>query len=83
MADLRLFMTSVLEQQPWLYDSKVIPMPWRQAEEDATNKKIQNKSLTLGFYSFDGLVSVGKKLLALKNSNAFVRFMPSRQSSAV
>ncbi|KAK5240936.1 Acetamidase, partial [Exophiala xenobiotica] len=33
--DLKLFVTSVLQEEPWKYDSKVIPMPWRQGEEDA------------------------------------------------
>ncbi|KAF7553546.1 hypothetical protein G7Z17_g3548 [Cylindrodendrum hubeiense] len=46
----------VLEQQPWLHDSKVIPMPWRQAEEDAVKSKIASGGLTLGFYACDGNV---------------------------
>lgn len=54
--DMKLFVTSVLQQQPWLYDSKVIPMPWRQAEEDAVKSKISSGGLTLGFYSSDGNV---------------------------
>lgn len=29
--DMRLFVTSVLAQELWKYDSKVVPMPWRQA----------------------------------------------------
>lgn len=60
MPDLRLFVTSVLEQQPWLYDSKVIPLPWRQSDEDAAKKKIQNKALTIAYYSFDGIVSASQ-----------------------
>ncbi|KAH6988512.1 amidase signature domain-containing protein [Ilyonectria destructans] len=56
IADMRLFMTSVLEQQPWLHDSKVIPMPWRQGEEDAVKSKIASGGLTLGFYTCDGNV---------------------------
>ncbi|RSL69394.1 Acetamidase [Fusarium sp. AF-6] len=54
--DMRLFVTSVLAEQPWEYDSKVIPMPWRQAEEDAIKAKISAKGLTLGFYNCDGVV---------------------------
>lgn len=50
-------MTSVLAQEPWKYDSKVIPMPWRQAEEDGIKSKIASGGLTLGFYNCDGVVS--------------------------
>ena len=57
IADMRLFMTSVLAEKPWEFDSKVIPMPWRQAEEDAIKTKIASKDLTLGFYNCDGVVS--------------------------
>lgn len=42
--DLRLFMTSVLSQEPWKYDSKVIPLPWRSDEEAV----IKAKSLSGG-----------------------------------
>merc|ERR1712000_570272 len=56
VADLKLFLTSVLQEEPWKYDSKVIPMPWRQGEEDAISSKIQSGGLTLGFYNCDGNV---------------------------
>lgn len=56
ISDMKLFVTSVLQQQPWMYDSKVIPMPWRQAEEDAIKSKLSSGGLTLGFYSSDGNV---------------------------
>ncbi|KAJ0414339.1 amidase signature domain-containing protein [Aspergillus carlsbadensis] len=56
VADMRLFVTSVLSQKPWSYDSKVIPIPWRQEEEDAIKTKIAGKSLTLGYFSCDGEV---------------------------
>jgi amidase len=55
--DMRLFMTSVLAEQPWLYDSKVLPMPWRHAEEADIKEKISSHKLTLGFYTCDGNVS--------------------------
>jgi amidase len=58
MADMRLFVTSVLSQKPWSYDSKVVPIPWRQEEEDAIKAKIADKSLTLGYFSCDGEVYV-------------------------
>lgn len=54
--DLRLFLTSVLGEEPWKYDSKVIPLPWRTAEEEAVRSKIQSGGLNLGFYSCDGVV---------------------------
>jgi amidase len=54
--DMRLFVKSVLEQEPWKYDSKVIPMPWRQSEHDAMTAKIANEKLTLGFFNNDGVV---------------------------
>lgn len=54
--DLRLFLTSVLEQEPWKYDSKVVTIPWRPAEEEVVKLRIQG-GLTLGYYSCDGVVS--------------------------
>nr|AAK29061.1 acetamidase [Aspergillus rugulosus] len=54
--DLRLFTKSVLSQEPWKYDSKVIPMPWRQSESDIIASKIQNGGLNIGYYNFDGNV---------------------------
>ncbi|KEQ88240.1 glutamyl-tRNA amidotransferas-like protein subunit A [Aureobasidium pullulans EXF-150] len=54
--DMRLFVQSVLEQEPWKHDSKVIPMPWRQSEHDAAVKKITSDKLTLGFFNNDDVV---------------------------
>ncbi|TVY81858.1 Acetamidase [Lachnellula suecica] len=54
--DMRLFVTSVLAQEPWKYDSKVIPMPWRQSEADAIKTKLGSGGLTLGYYNCDGVV---------------------------
>ncbi|KAL3464648.1 amidase signature domain-containing protein [Aspergillus heterothallicus] len=56
VADMKLFVTSVLSQKPWSYDSKVIPMPWRQEEEQAIRSKISSGGLTLGYFSCDGEV---------------------------
>ncbi|KAJ5492991.1 Acetamidase [Penicillium diatomitis] len=53
--DLRLFLTSVLEQEPWKNDSKVVPMPWRSAEEETIKRKLQG-GLNLAYYSCDGVV---------------------------
>lgn len=54
--DIRLFVTSVLAEEPWKYDSKVIPMPWRQAESDAIKTKLESGSLNIGYYNCDGVV---------------------------
>ncbi|KAH7029548.1 Acetamidase [Microdochium trichocladiopsis] len=54
-ADLRLFMKAVLAQKPWLYDSKTVPLPWRQEIEDETLVKIKTKTLNIGFYETDGM----------------------------
>ncbi|XEV05060.1 hypothetical protein FSHL1_010347 [Fusarium sambucinum] len=56
IADMRLFVTSILSQKPWNYDSKVIPMPWRYDEENAIKEKISSRGLNLGYYSCDGNV---------------------------
>ncbi|KIW68847.1 acetamidase [Phialophora macrospora] len=55
--DMKLFVTSVLKEEPWKYDSKVIPMPWRQSEEDIITSKLKSGGLTLGFYDCDGNVT--------------------------
>lgn len=51
--DLRLFLTSVLEEEPWKHDPKVNPLPWRSSEEDAIKAKLQSGGLTLGFFNSD------------------------------
>ncbi|GKU10305.1 unnamed protein product [Fusarium langsethiae] len=53
---MRLFVTSILSQKPWAYDSKVIPMPWRYDEENAIKEKISARGLNLGYYLCDGNV---------------------------
>ncbi|PSS16719.1 hypothetical protein M430DRAFT_103651 [Amorphotheca resinae ATCC 22711] len=54
--DMRLFVTSVLAEEPWKYDSKVIPMPWRQSEADVIKSKLSSGGLTIGYYNCDGNV---------------------------
>lgn len=56
--DMRLFVTSLLAEEPWKYDSKVIPLPWRQSEEDAIKSKISSGGLTLAYYSSNGSVRI-------------------------
>ncbi len=57
---MRLFVKSVLAQEPWKYDPKVIPMPWRQSEADAIESKLTSGGLTLGYYNCDGNVSYSR-----------------------
>lgn len=59
LEDMKLFMTSVLSEQPWEYDSKVIPMPWRYSEEAKINAKRYSGGLTLAYYNCDN--NVGNK----------------------
>lgn len=54
--DLRLFLTAVLNEQPWNFDSKVIPLPWRQDQEDAVRAKIKSAGLSIGYFNCDGTV---------------------------
>lgn len=49
-------MTSVLSQEPWKYDSKVIPLPWRSDEEAVIKAKSLSGGLNLGFFNCDGQV---------------------------
>ncbi|KAH9863702.1 hypothetical protein J1614_009634 [Plenodomus biglobosus] len=54
--DLRLFLTAVLKEQPWNFDSKVVPLPWRQDQEDAVRTKIKSAGLSIGYFNCDGNV---------------------------
>ncbi|KAB8298338.1 hypothetical protein EYC80_002065 [Monilinia laxa] len=56
VADMRLFVESVLAEEPWKYDAKVIPMPWRQSEADMVKSRISSGGLTIGYYDCDGIV---------------------------
>jgi amidase len=51
--DMELFVKSVLAQEPWKYDSKVIAMPWRQEETDIIVSKVASGNLTLGYFTCD------------------------------
>ncbi|KAJ4341944.1 Acetamidase [Ascochyta clinopodiicola] len=55
-SDLRLFLTSVLHEEPWNYDSKVVPLPWRYDQEKAVKAKLGSSGLTVGYYKCDGNV---------------------------
>ncbi|TGO24071.1 hypothetical protein BPAE_0113g00280 [Botrytis paeoniae] len=56
VADMRLFLESVLAEEPWKFDAKVVPMPWRQSEADVIKSRISDGGLTIGYYDFDGKV---------------------------
>ena len=61
---MRLFVTSILAEEPWKYDPRVVPMPWRESEEAAIMSKISSGRLTRGYYSYDGVVSASLRLKA-------------------
>jgi amidase len=56
-------MSSVLELEPWKYDSKVVPIPWRESEEAIIQQRISSGGLKLGFYENDGIVRITAKPL--------------------
>ncbi|THC95811.1 hypothetical protein EYZ11_004721 [Aspergillus tanneri] len=91
-ADIRLFMTAVLHEEPWKYDSKVIPMLWRSEEEVAVKKKIEAGELAVGFYKSDDNVLPHPPILrgvdmvvdALKrNGHKVVPWAPYKHAFAV
>lgn len=57
VADLHLFMTSLLAQKPWLRDSQCLPIPWRAEDE------ILPEKLCFGMGWSDGSVSPTPPLL--------------------
>ncbi|KAF7869862.1 hypothetical protein EAF04_004646 [Stromatinia cepivora] len=56
VADMRLFVQAVLAEEPWKFDAKVVPMPWRQSEADVIKSRILDGGLTIGYYDCDGNV---------------------------
>ena len=50
-ADIRLFMSSLAQQKPWLYDPQCLPIPWRKEEEGLP------QTLCFGFGMGDGTVT--------------------------
>lgn len=49
--DIRLFMSAIASQKPWLYDPQAVPIPWRTEEETLPKK------LCFGFGMGDGNVT--------------------------
>jgi amidase len=52
VTDLRFFLKTVIEAQPWFSDPKCIEIPWR---EDHV-KSIQGRQLSIGIMKWDTLV---------------------------
>ena len=53
LEDQVLYFKSVLDQKPWLHDSKLFPLPWCQEKFDNVPKKLK-----LGVISTDGYVNL-------------------------
>ncbi|KAI4592511.1 putative amidase [Pestalotiopsis sp. 9143b] len=49
--DIRLFMSGLVAQKPWLHDPQIVPLPWRTEEEQLPEK------LCFGFGMDDGYVT--------------------------
>ncbi|KAH8697040.1 acetamidase [Talaromyces proteolyticus] len=91
-ADIRLFLTSILSEEPWKYDSKVIPLEWRAHEEAIIKNKLQSGGLTIGFYNCDGVVLPHPPILRgvetvvstlKKNGHEVVEWPPYKHDYAV
>lgn len=54
LSTLELFMDSMLEGEPWLYDAVTVPLPWRK---DLARRPI-GRPLRIGYYYDDGYVRV-------------------------
>jgi amidase len=54
---LELFVRAVIDSQPWLYDPKCHPLPWREHEfQNVTSSSSDKKKLRIGVMSWDGCV---------------------------
>lgn len=49
--DIRLFISSLVAQKPWLHDPQIVPIPWRPEEEKLPDR------LCFGFAVGDGYVT--------------------------
>lgn len=58
-SSLRLLVTAILSQQPWLHDPLVVELPWRQEQEDQILRLIDPAG-TAGRMSFGLLLHDGK-----------------------
>lgn len=54
LGGVKLFMKTIIESQPWLTDSMMLPVPWRDHEEHIHR---DGKKLTVGVMWTDGVVT--------------------------
>ena len=52
VSDLRFFIQTILEAEPWLSDPKCIELPWREEEV----KAVSGRPLALGLIKWDTIV---------------------------
>ncbi|KAH6678747.1 amidase [Halenospora varia] len=84
-SDIRLFMSSLAAQEPWLYDLQSVPIPWRKEQE------VLPRKLCFGFATGDGKVSatpplrraveITKKAL-LEAGHEWIEFVPEEHLEA-
>ncbi|EMC94858.1 hypothetical protein BAUCODRAFT_74044 [Baudoinia panamericana UAMH 10762] len=55
---INLFMKALIDQQPWLYEPSLVPLPWKDTTEDSLLRKdgTGNRKLRIGVLSDDGVV---------------------------
>lgn len=56
ISDLRLIMKQILAMKPWLFDSRVVPLPWRPEEDVRVRERAQTGRLAFAVLWFDGIV---------------------------
>jgi amidase len=52
ISDIRFFINTILQVEPWFKDPKVIEMPWRTEQVD----KVKGRPITVGIIKWDSLV---------------------------
>ena len=57
IGSLKYVFKSILSQSPWLYDPLVVELPWREAQEKATQDLISSGKLTFGVLKTDGIIT--------------------------
>jgi amidase len=62
--DLDLFMSAVLDQEPWEIETSLVPLPWRKVSSQIAIKK----DFTVGIMWDDGYVSLSSLLLKISHS---------------
>ena len=54
---LRLAMTSIMSQEPWLHDPLCLELPWRSGQEHEVERAVESKSLCFGILKHDGTIT--------------------------